>query len=220
MRAMVAHPAFDAAANQKFRRPLDYIDVRPARAAGVSDRADEPEPDQRDRSSTVEPLGQPPFDWPAPNGYPDVEGAWLNTGALLGRWNWTGDVVGRAFTPITLRHHGAAGDALTGRPRHDLRPRGPVPDARVRHRRRRLGLRSTAARLDRRTVPDRRADRRRPARRSSSPCSAPPTPSTDERVAPMTAGALPTLVPQGPAAAPRRGGGRGRGRERNGRRST
>ncbi len=45
--------------------------------------------------------GQLAFEWPAPNGYPDVEGAWLNTGGLLARWNWTGDVIGGAFPPLT-----------------------------------------------------------------------------------------------------------------------
>jgi hypothetical protein len=32
-------------------------------------------------------MGQSPFEWQPPNGYPDVMGAWANTNALLARWN-------------------------------------------------------------------------------------------------------------------------------------
>ncbi|MEZ4831838.1 MAG: DUF1800 family protein [Caldilineaceae bacterium] len=32
-------------------------------------------------------LGQPPYGWSPPNGYPDVAGAWINTGGMLARWN-------------------------------------------------------------------------------------------------------------------------------------
>lgn len=35
----------------------------------------------------LEPLGHVPFHWFPPNGYPHHSRAWLNTGALLGRWN-------------------------------------------------------------------------------------------------------------------------------------
>ena len=38
LRAMVAHPAFDASAGQKFRRPWDYVSVRAARAAAPRSR--------------------------------------------------------------------------------------------------------------------------------------------------------------------------------------
>lgn len=33
-------------------------------------------------------LGQVPFMWQAPNGYPDAAGAWVNTNNLLTRWNF------------------------------------------------------------------------------------------------------------------------------------
>ena len=32
-------------------------------------------------------LGQLPYGWHPPNGYPDVAGAWLSTNGLLTRWN-------------------------------------------------------------------------------------------------------------------------------------
>ncbi len=100
IRAMVAHPAFDASANQKFRRPWDYATfvLRALRATIAPTTATS---ELRRLEYAFDELGQLPFSWPAPNGYPDVEGAWLNTGGLTARWNWTGDVIGRAFTPIS-----------------------------------------------------------------------------------------------------------------------
>ena len=33
-------------------------------------------------------LGQVPFSWESPNGFPDVAGFWANTSGLLERWNF------------------------------------------------------------------------------------------------------------------------------------
>jgi uncharacterized protein (DUF1800 family) len=100
LRAMVAHPSFDAAAGKKFRRPMEYFTFV-VRALGAQTAATANNNQIKRILSTLEALGQTPFGWPAPNGYPDVEGAWLNSGALLARWNASGDLVGRAFPPIT-----------------------------------------------------------------------------------------------------------------------
>ncbi len=100
LRAMVAHPAFDATAGKKFRRPWDYY-VFALRALGAQTAATATNNQIRQIGLTLDALGQLPFGWPAPNGYPDVEGAWLNAGALLARWNAAGDLVGRGFPPIT-----------------------------------------------------------------------------------------------------------------------
>ena len=37
---------------------------------------------------TLRTLGHVPFTWPAPNGYPDVAAAWVNSNNLLTRWNY------------------------------------------------------------------------------------------------------------------------------------
>jgi uncharacterized protein (DUF1800 family) len=99
LKAMVAHPAFDASANGKFRRPHDYV-VFGLRALRASVNPTTNMNQIKKIRKTLEGLGNLPFEWPAPNGYPDVEGAWLNTGAMLSRWNWTADVIGRAFPPL------------------------------------------------------------------------------------------------------------------------
>jgi uncharacterized protein (DUF1800 family) len=113
LRAMVAHPAFNAAANQKFRRPSDYLPFT-LRALRTTVTPTTNVNQIRRIGRAAGPMGQLPFNWPAPNGYPDVEGAWLNTGAMIARWNWTGDVVGRAFVPFAY-DLGPLRSTLTGR---------------------------------------------------------------------------------------------------------
>jgi uncharacterized protein (DUF1800 family) len=100
LRAMVAHSAFDASAGGKFRRPHDYISFG-LRALRASVNASTNLSQIKKIAKQIDGMGNQPFEWPAPNGYPDVEGAWLNTGGLLCRWNWTSDVVARAFNLIT-----------------------------------------------------------------------------------------------------------------------
>jgi uncharacterized protein (DUF1800 family) len=100
LKAMIAHPAFDASAAKKFRRPHDYITfgLRSLRASvNPSTNLNQ----IKKIGKQIDGMGNKVFEWPAPNGYPDVEGAWLNTGGLLCRWNWTSDVVAKAFNLIT-----------------------------------------------------------------------------------------------------------------------
>ncbi len=59
--------------------PLKSYDKR---ANGKNRIADEP------LAKTLRTLGQVPFLWQAPNGYPDVASAWVNTNNLLARWNF------------------------------------------------------------------------------------------------------------------------------------
>jgi hypothetical protein len=51
---------------------------------------------------TLQGLGQYPFSWPAPDGYPDTEPGWLDTGGLIGRWNLVGDLLAAEYPPITV----------------------------------------------------------------------------------------------------------------------
>ncbi|HZJ27552.1 MAG TPA: DUF1800 domain-containing protein [Acidimicrobiia bacterium] len=100
LRTMVAHPAFDASAHGKFHRPLDYH-AFVLRALGAQTAPTTAQSQLVGLGKAFAGLGQLPFTWPHPNGFPDVEGAWLNTGAMLGRWNLAGDIVGGAFAPIS-----------------------------------------------------------------------------------------------------------------------
>ncbi|MBE2183818.1 MAG: DUF1800 domain-containing protein [Anaerolineae bacterium] len=82
MRHILLSPQFAAAQGQKFRRPIDFM-VAMLRAL-------RPGLDFGNRPYLVwslEDLGQLPYNWNPPNGYPDAAGAWLNTNGLLNRWN-------------------------------------------------------------------------------------------------------------------------------------
>jgi hypothetical protein len=82
MRHLLLSDEFMNAYGQKFRRPIDFV-IGTLRV--LRDGLDV------DNTYTfIEPLegmGQLPYSWHPPNGYPDVTDAWLNTNGLLYRWN-------------------------------------------------------------------------------------------------------------------------------------
>lgn len=110
--AMVSHPGFDAVAGSKFRRPLDYLAaVLRALEADVVPTTDVAL--LAPLGQSLASLGQLPFDWPAPNGYPDVEGAWLNAGGLLNRWTLIGALVATP-NPLVQFDNSAIGARFSG----------------------------------------------------------------------------------------------------------
>ncbi len=83
LRALFTHEAFRTTVDLKICRPSEYL-------AGMI-RAlapDTPYPSDNGRlfffAQRI--MGQQPFDWPTPDGYPDVQNYWANTGGLLNRW--------------------------------------------------------------------------------------------------------------------------------------
>ncbi|MCC7207072.1 MAG: DUF1800 domain-containing protein [Anaerolineae bacterium] len=80
MRHILTSPDFMAAPLQKFRRPIDFM--------AAAYRAVQPEVDDVwiPLGGLYE-MGQPPFHWHPPDGYPDVAPVWVNTNGLLARWN-------------------------------------------------------------------------------------------------------------------------------------
>lgn len=89
LRALVAHPVFLASARTRYRRPLHQLVAVP-RSLDADLRVTTSSSDLQVIGGLAISLGQVPFNWPAPNGYPDAEGAWLTTGGLLARWNAIG----------------------------------------------------------------------------------------------------------------------------------
>lgn len=87
---LFADPAFTATTDAKFLRPSEFIGQL-LRAAGPADTL-------RDTDGVQilfrlhELLGQVPYYWVPPNGYPDVASYWATTSGLLNRWRI-------AFTP-------------------------------------------------------------------------------------------------------------------------
>ncbi len=96
LRALFLSEEFKASAGQKLRRPLDFF-VGALRASGTRVR------DWWLLEELLEALGQTPYGWHPPDGYPDVARAWLSANGLLTRWN----------TAMRLTH-GALSDADQG----------------------------------------------------------------------------------------------------------
>jgi uncharacterized protein (DUF1800 family) len=64
----------------KLRRPLDFL-IAALRATGTEVT------NFWALEEMLEDLGQRPYGWFPPNGYPDISGAWYSTSGLLARWN-------------------------------------------------------------------------------------------------------------------------------------
>jgi uncharacterized protein (DUF1800 family) len=80
LRHLFLAPDFLASGGQKLRRPLDFF-IGCLRATGAEVT------NYWVLEEMLADLGQPPYGWFPPNGYPDTAGAWLATGGLLARWN-------------------------------------------------------------------------------------------------------------------------------------
>jgi len=117
LRALIAHPEFAASRGNKIRTPTED-GVATYRALGVQvqrpSRADDAGNAIAHQISTI---GQAPFDWPRPDGFPDVADAWTSTSRMLGSWqvHWT--VAGGYFpaTGVTYRPNAAWLPALPAR---------------------------------------------------------------------------------------------------------
>lgn len=83
LRALFASDAFRSSADLKFTRPSEYL-------AGLV-RSLAPDTGYPTDNGTLlffaqSILGQLPFYWPTPDGYPDEQGYWASTGGMLNRW--------------------------------------------------------------------------------------------------------------------------------------
>jgi uncharacterized protein (DUF1800 family) len=82
MRTILLAEEFRGAADRKLKRPLELLvsalrtleaRLAPAAMPALLD--------------VLEAMGQLPFNWPPPDGYPDVAEAWSDTNGMLDRWN-------------------------------------------------------------------------------------------------------------------------------------
>lgn len=80
LRHLFLSDEFKESVGEKFRRPFDFL-VGVLRATGTEFE------DQWTLQQTFLDLGQTPFSWHAPDGYPDTAAAWISTGGMLSRWN-------------------------------------------------------------------------------------------------------------------------------------
>ncbi|MGI9155725.1 MAG: DUF1800 domain-containing protein [Marmoricola sp.] len=81
--AMVDHPEYRASAGSKVRTPIeDYVAT--VRALGIT--LDRPTGDDSFGNAMYwqyRDAGQAPYEWPAPNGFPEVDAAWTSAGRIL-----------------------------------------------------------------------------------------------------------------------------------------
>ena len=95
LRAMVDHPDFADGIGLKVRTPTeDYVAT--VRALGIRILA--PTSDDSFANAMYyqnSDGGQPPYEWPAPNGYPEVDAAWASAGRVLTSFTMHRDLAAR-----------------------------------------------------------------------------------------------------------------------------
>ncbi len=95
----------------KVRRPIDLVSAA-LRAGGPVPTPEQFRAAQPQLRGTLDTLGQLPWDWPAPNGYPESAGAWSGAGAMIARWN-AATAAGTGFGGLPL-HPGPTPRGLLG----------------------------------------------------------------------------------------------------------
>ena len=107
LRTLFASPEFQASAGQKFKRPLEFF-ISALRVTGASIG---PQPGPLYQQLQV--LGQLPFEWLMPNGYPDLGPYWATTDGLLNRWNFGMRLMSNQFKGSSVDVQGLTRDAAT-----------------------------------------------------------------------------------------------------------
>ncbi|HVE63137.1 MAG TPA: DUF1800 domain-containing protein [Mycobacteriales bacterium] len=86
LRHILTSQAFRTSIGLKFRRPVELLAAN-LRALGARYDLGGGSDAAADLVFLLQGLGQPPFGWQTPDGYPDRAPAWISTQAMLGRWN-------------------------------------------------------------------------------------------------------------------------------------
>lgn len=82
LRTLLNSEQFKTSVGQKFKKPLDFF-ISALRVTGTTFRGN-----SRRLLEHLRSLGQLPFSWQMPDGYPDVADYWTTTSGLLDRWNF------------------------------------------------------------------------------------------------------------------------------------
>jgi hypothetical protein len=105
LRALVKHREFKRSAGAKTRTPSEDL-VATMRVAGV--RAQKPSGKDSDFATAVlyqaEVMGQKPFNWPRPDGFPDAAQTWSSVSRVLGSWSVHYNIAG-GWYPTTAVHY-------------------------------------------------------------------------------------------------------------------
>jgi uncharacterized protein (DUF1800 family) len=95
VRTILSSPELAASADGKSKRPFEFLPSA-VRALGATVTT----AGAKTLYTNLHLLDQSPFDWQAPNGYPDAAGAWINTNGLLNRWNIAVALVNNALPGV------------------------------------------------------------------------------------------------------------------------
>jgi uncharacterized protein (DUF1800 family) len=85
LRTLIFSDEFAASSGQKIKRPLEFF-ISVLRVTGAE--IDPQRGRLRDLTTALKMLGQVPYQWSPPNGYPDFSAWWLTTSGMLNRWNF------------------------------------------------------------------------------------------------------------------------------------
>ena len=105
---MLLSQEFLDSADRKLRRPLDFI-IGSLRATTPSLRRQS----YAGLRNYLYALGQIPFDWVPPDGYPDTATYWTSTNGMLNRWNFASALAGSRLPGLTLDYQRLAGEQRT-----------------------------------------------------------------------------------------------------------
>ncbi len=97
LRHILTSQEFLQSAGQKLRRPLDFF-VGALRATGTQIS------DFDEMEEMLSALGQVPYGWLPPDGYPDQAERWMSTGGLVARWNVAAHLTHRAYSHAWDNH--------------------------------------------------------------------------------------------------------------------
>ncbi|MFL6194310.1 MAG: DUF1800 domain-containing protein [Thermoanaerobaculia bacterium] len=97
LKTILLSEEFFAAPEAKLKRPFEFL-LSALRALEAEVTAEGLE----NLIWSLYPLGQVPFHWEPPNGYPDVGAAWANTNGLMNRWNLASSLVLDWWEGVTI----------------------------------------------------------------------------------------------------------------------
>lgn len=102
LRVILFSDEFRASLGLKLKRPFEYFvsALRQTNADAALSGAS---------SKMLRQMGQTPFFWPSPNGYPDTATEWLNSNDLMARWNFALGLAVNAFPDTQIDWEGLAG---------------------------------------------------------------------------------------------------------------
>lgn len=105
LRALVDHEEFAASTGLKVRTPVEDF-VNTYRALGVKVLPPNGDADGAAAAILVacSSMGQKPFDWPRPDGYPDAGDAWSSASRMLGSWRVHKNTSGGFFPRVGIEY--------------------------------------------------------------------------------------------------------------------